>query len=165
MPDTVSVRRLGPGDEWVLDRLALESQRYEEADDAAQKAAENDVPLLPADAAAFLADNHTHAFAAFHADHEPVGFVVANELLHRHTFTRMLLVYEIGVRDDHRRRGVGRALLEAVRELAIERGIPEGFVLTNESNAPAMAFYAATGGSRPRLDIAEWDFDYRSPRP
>jgi ribosomal-protein-alanine N-acetyltransferase len=169
MLDTVAVRRLGPGDEWVLDRLALEGPRYDEADDAAQKAAENDVPLSPADAAAFLADDHTHLFAAFcadhePADHEPVGFVVVNELLHRHTFTHMLLVYEIGVRDDHRRRGVGRALLDAVRELATQRGIPEGFVLTNESNAPAMAFYAATGGARPSLDVAEWDFDYRSPR-
>ena len=90
----------------------------------------------------------------------PIGFVVVNELLHRHTFARMFLVYEIGVVDDHRRAGVGRTLLDAVRALAIERGVPEGFVLTNESNTAAMAFYAAVGGTRPSLDVAEWDFAY-----
>jgi ribosomal-protein-alanine N-acetyltransferase len=164
MHDGVSVRRLGPGDEAVLARLAREGARYEEEDERAQNEAADETPLAPADAATFLSDDHTHLFVAScadeHAGDEVVGFVVANELLHRHTFTRMLLVYEIGVRDDHRRRGIGRALLDALRELAIERGIPEGFVLTNESNGPAMAFYAAAGGTRPSLDVAEFDFTY-----
>jgi ribosomal protein S18 acetylase RimI-like enzyme len=159
MHDAVSVRRLQPGDEAVLARLVLDGPRYEEAGEVAQEQAVNEVALSPADAAAFLADDHTHLFVAYRAD-EPIGFVVANELLHRHTFPRMLLVYEIGVRDDHRRRGVGKALLDAVRALAIERDIPEGFVLTNESNGPAMALYAAAGGTRPSLDVAEWDFRY-----
>ena len=159
MRAAVSVRRLGPGDEAVLEWLVLEGERFEEAGEAAQEEAANEVALSPADAATFLADDHTHVFVAF-SDDQPVGFVVANELLHRHTFPRMLLVYEIGVHDDHRRRGVGRALLDAVRALAIERGIPEGFVLTNESNGPAMALYAAAGGTRPSLDVAEWDFRY-----
>ena len=150
----VSVRRLVPGDEEVLSRLALEGERYEE-----DGVAETEVPLAPADASAFLADDGTHLLVAFEHD-DPVGFVVVNELLHRHTFTRMFLVYEIGVVNEHRRRGVGRALLEAVRALAIERGVPEGFVLTNESNPAAMGLYAAAGATRPYLDIAEWDFDY-----
>ena len=49
---------------------------------------------------------------------------------------------------------------DAVRALAIARGIPEGFVLTNESNGPAMALYAAAAGTRPSLDVAEWDFHF-----
>jgi ribosomal protein S18 acetylase RimI-like enzyme len=164
MSDAVSVRRLGPGDEAVLARLVRDGPRYEEADDVAQQEAATAVPLAPADAAVFLADDHTHLLVAFRVDEpsggEPVGFVVVNELLHRHTFARMFLVYEIGVVDDHRREGVGRTLLDAVRALAIERGVPEGFVLTNESNAAAMALYEAAGGTRPSLDVAEWDFDY-----
>ena len=151
---SISVRRLGPGDEAVLTLLAIDSQRYEEEDVAA-----TDVPLAPADAATFLADDRTHLLVAFAKD-EPIGFVVVNELLHRHTFTRMFLVYEIGVATSDRRQGVGLALLDAVRELARDRGVPEGFVLTNESNGPAMALYAAAGGTRPSLDVAEWDFAY-----
>jgi ribosomal protein S18 acetylase RimI-like enzyme len=159
--DAVSIRRLGPGDEVVLARLALDEQRYED-DEVVSPA----IPLAPADAATFLSDDHTHLLVAFRADEpadgEPIGLVVVNELLHRHTFSRMFLVYEIGVVDDHRRQGIGRALLDAVRALAIERGVPEGFVLTNESNAAAMALYEAAGGTRPSLDVAEWDFDYRA---
>jgi ribosomal protein S18 acetylase RimI-like enzyme len=149
----VSVRRLGPGDEAVLARLALDGERYEEAgvDEG------DEVPLSPADASAFLADDRTHLFVAFSGD-DPVGFVVVNELLHRHTFTRMLLVYEIGVAEEHRRGGIGRALLDEVRTLAVQQGIPEGFVLTDATNAPAMALYAAAGGTR--LDAVQWDFRY-----
>ena len=158
------VRRLGPADADLLARLARDGPRYEEADEVAQQEAATAVPLAPADAVAFLSDDHTHVLVAFRVDEpaaeEPVGFVVVNELLHRHTFTRMFLVYEIGVVVEHRREGIARALLEAVRTLAIERGVPEGFVLTNESNAAAMALYAATGATRPSLDVAEWDFRY-----
>jgi ribosomal protein S18 acetylase RimI-like enzyme len=149
----VSVRRLGPGDEAVLSQLALDGPRYEEAGVAEA----DEVPLAPADASAFLADDRTHLFVAFLAD-DPVGFVVVNELLHRHTFTRMLLVYEIGVAEEQRRRGIGRALLDAVRTLAVEQGIPEGFVLTEATNAPAMALYAAAGGTR--LNAVQWDFRF-----
>ena len=90
------MRRLGPGDEDLLTQLALSGSRYEEAGVAEP----DEVPLPPADAANFLADDRTHLFVAYEdgAD-DLLGFVVANELLHRHTFTRMLIVYEIGVDD------------------------------------------------------------------
>jgi len=139
----------------VLRGLALDGQRYEEAGSVEADA----VPLESADASAFLSDDRTHLFVAL-ADGEPVGFVVVNELLHRHTFTRLLLVYEIGVAEGHRRRGVGRDLLDAVRALAVERGIPEGFVLSEATNTAAMALYAVAGGVR--LDAVQWDFDYRT---
>ena len=149
------VRPLGPGDEAVLRGLALDGQRYEEAGSVEA----DEVPLESADASAFLSDDRTHLLVAF-ADGEPVGFVVVNELLHRHTFTRLLLVYDIGVAVEHRRRGVGRDLLDAVRALAVERGIPEGFVLSEATNTAAMALYAVAGGVR--LDAVQWDFDYRT---
>jgi ribosomal protein S18 acetylase RimI-like enzyme len=155
-----AIRRLERGDEAMLTTLANDGTRYaEDGED------ESESPLPPDDASAFLADDHTHLLIAFDedaSDAPPLGFVVANELCHRHSFARMLIVYEIGVDREHRRRGVGRALLDAVAEIARDRGIPEGFVLTNESNRPAMALYAAAGGTRPSLDVVEWDFDYRT---
>jgi ribosomal protein S18 acetylase RimI-like enzyme len=154
------VRRVGPGEEAILRALAVEGDRY--AEDGAD---ETESPLPADDAATFLADDRTHLYVAVDPDAPeapPLGFVVANELLHRHSFARMLIVYEIGVDRAHRRRGVGRALLDTIADVARDRGIPEGFVLTNASNAPAMALYAAAGGTRPSLDVVEWDFDYRS---
>ena len=157
----LAIRRLGPGDEAILTTLVVEGDRYaEDGED------EHETPLGPADAIAFLADPHTHLLIGFDAeapdDAPPLGFVVANELRHRHSFGRMLIVYEIGVDRAVRRRGIGRALLDAVAQLARERDIPEGFVLTNASNTAAMTLYAAAGGTRPSLDVVEWDFDYRS---
>jgi ribosomal protein S18 acetylase RimI-like enzyme len=154
------IRRLGPGYDAILTTLAVDGDRYaEDGED------ETDVPLSAADARAFLADDTTHLLIASDPQAPggtpPLGFVVANELRHRHSFARLLIVYEIGVDRAQRRRGIGRALLDAVADLARDRGVPEGFVITNESNAPAMALYASAGGTRPSLDVAEWDFDYR----
>jgi len=155
MNEPISVRRLGPDDIDLLTHLARDDARYEDAGVVSTA-----VPLSAADATRFLSDDHTHLLVAFDVGDDPLGFVVVNELLHRHTFTSMFLVYEIGVAADRRREGIGRALLDAVRALAVERGVPEGFVLTNESNTAAMGLYAAAGGSRPSLDVAEWDFTF-----
>src|SRR5690349_4823852 len=101
-----TVRRLGPGDEDVVARLA---------ERAPQSA------LLAADSTIFL--------AAFEGD-EPIGFVLAYELARRHGDEAMLLVYELGVDDAHRRRGVATSLLHELAQIARERRIGEGFVLT-----------------------------------
>ncbi len=76
------MRRLGPGDEALMTQLALSGPRFEEAgvDEP------DEVPLPPADAATFLADDRTHLFVAYEdGGDDLLGFVVANELLHRHT--------------------------------------------------------------------------------
>jgi GNAT superfamily N-acetyltransferase len=102
-----TVRRLGPGDEDVVTRLA-------------------DRPPQTA----LLGDDSTIFLAAFDGD-DPVGFVLAYELPRRHGDEAMLLVYEIGVDDAYQRRGVATSLLSALARIARERGIAEGFVLTD----------------------------------
>ena len=56
---------------------------------------------------------------------------------------RQLLLYEIGVRSDRRRRGIGRALLAAMDEWMRGEGVPEVWVLADHEGAEA--FYAACG--------------------
>ena len=130
------IRRLGPGDKDVVLRLAERQPQ-----------------------AALLEDERCFYVAAFHGE-EPVGFVLAYELLRRHGDPSVLFVYEIGVDEAHRRRGIGTALMEELARVAAARGIRSGFVLTNEANAPAMAFYASLGGIRPCDDDVLWDFRY-----
>lgn len=51
-----------------------------------------------------------------------------------------------------RRRGVGRALVEALRALARRRGCYGMYALVDDDNEPAQATYASAGGratSRP----------------
>jgi aminoglycoside 3-N-acetyltransferase I len=137
----VIVRRLGPGDEQVVERLAEHGP--------------------PERAAELLADERTIFLAAFDGDAaEPVGFVLAYELLRRHGDPSQLFVYEVGVAPEARRRGVATELLCELHRRARARGIPRGFVLTNESNEAAMELYRSLGGARPNTDDVLWDFDY-----
>ena len=104
-----------------------------------------------------LADPRTLMLVAF--DGEPVGFVLAHDLPRRHGDRSGLFVYEVDVAATHRRRGVARALLERLAELARERGIRHGFVLTELDNAPANALYEALGGMVEGTDVV-WKFAY-----
>jgi ribosomal protein S18 acetylase RimI-like enzyme len=132
----VNVRRLGPGDEGVVRELAEREPQVE-----------------------FLADERTIFLAAFE-DSTPIGFLLAYVLPRRHGEPEHLFVYEIGVRKDARRRGVGRTLMQRLAELAGERGVRDAFLLTNESNAGAMAFYQAIGGVRPNADDVLWSLRF-----
>src|SRR6478752_6666574 len=89
---------------------------------------------------------------------EPVGFVLAYELHRRQGDASMLLVYEVDVDEAHRHRGVATSLLDELARIARERGIGEGFVLTEVDNDAANALYASAGGER--RDVVEWDFRY-----
>lgn len=105
------------------------------------------VPHTLASAQEFLSAETTYQLAAF-ADDEAVGQLVAYELIRRHGDGRMMLIYEIGVRADYRRKGVGRGLFDVLRTLCRERGIARAFLMTNESNPGAMAFYRSLGAKR-----------------
>jgi ribosomal protein S18 acetylase RimI-like enzyme len=131
----VKIRRLGPGDEEVVRALAKRTPHFE-----------------------LLGDERTIFLVAFEGD-LPIGFVLAHHLPRRHDPPAKLLVYEVDVREGHRRLGVGKALLAELAELARARGIPEGWVLTDDDNEAGMALYRSAGGRDPR-EVIEWEFDY-----
>jgi ribosomal protein S18 acetylase RimI-like enzyme len=152
---TIEPRRLVVGDEEVVRRLSLEDARFEETGVEPR-------PRLPhtiESARRFLAVDTNVLLAAFAGD-EPVGQLLAYELVRRHGDGKMMFIYEIGVRDDHRRYGVGRLLFEKLKEICREREITRAFVITNERNAAAMAFYRALGATRDARDEAVFDFDW-----
>jgi ribosomal protein S18 acetylase RimI-like enzyme len=131
----VEIRRLGPGDEDVVRKLATRPPHFE-----------------------LLEDERTILLAAFE-DGEPIGFALAHHLPRRHDPPAKLLVYEVDVDEAHRRRGVGKALLAELAGIARERGIPQGWVLTDEDNEAGMGLYRSAGGRNPR-EVIEWEFDY-----
>ena len=132
------IRQLGPGDERVVERLAEQTPR-----------------------AGLLSDARTILLAAFQdGEEEPIGFVLAYELLRRHGDPAQLFVYEVGVVPEARRRGFATALLRELARIARARGIRQGFVLTNEANEAAMELYRSLGGVPPNADDVLWDFDY-----
>ena len=106
-----------------------------------------------------LADERTIFLAAFDRD-DPIGFLLAYELLRRRGDPSQLFVYEVGVEEGRRRQGVATALFRELARLTQARGIRTGFVLTNESNEAAMELYRSVGGARPNRDDVMWDFDW-----
>jgi aminoglycoside 3-N-acetyltransferase I len=134
----IEIRRLAPGDEEVVAALAEQE---------------------PPDAAALLRDERTVYVAALDGG-RPIGYVYAHELLRRHGDRSMLFVYDLGVDEEYRRRGIATRLLRELETIARARGIRTGFVLTNAGNDAAMALYESVGGVRPDDDDVMWDFDY-----
>jgi GNAT superfamily N-acetyltransferase len=79
-------------------------------------------------------------------DGKAFGFLSAYRLQRFDHRRAEVLLYEIGVEEPFRRRGVGRALVEEAKRWAAGVGADELWVLTEDDNAPARALYAATGG-------------------
>jgi GNAT superfamily N-acetyltransferase len=133
----LTVRRLGPGDEPVLTLLAAEAPEF---DVAGRTAVER--PLKPEDAARYLAEPTVLHWVA-EEDGRVVGELLCHSLLLPSESGRELLLYSIGVRESHRRRGVGRVLLDEMLGWARAERIPEIWVLAD--NPSAEAFYSACG--------------------
>jgi aminoglycoside 3-N-acetyltransferase I len=63
----------------------------------------------------------------------------------RHERTE-LFIYDLAVRDDQQRRGIGRQLVEALVAEASEHGIDVVFVPADDEDTHALAFYESLGG-------------------
>jgi GNAT superfamily N-acetyltransferase len=134
------IRRLGPGDESMLATLAREDPVFDLDDRSAPG-----TPLGPDAARAYLADANVLHWVDEH-DGVAIGFLLCHVLRLRSNESRELLLYEIGVHRDHRRRGIGRKLVaEAVAWMERE-GVVTMWVLAD--NLGAEAFYAACGFAR-----------------
>ena len=126
-----SVRRLGPGE---VGAVVAASHLFDE-------------PVTEEWAAAFLAGAGNHLLVAY-VDDRPAGFVTGVEVLHPDKGPEMML-YELGVDEPYRRRGVGSHLVRRLVDLARRRGCRTVWVLTEPDNAPAAATYRRAGFSGP----------------
>jgi GNAT superfamily N-acetyltransferase len=115
---------------------------------------------VPSDeeAAAFLARDDVYVWTA-DVDGELAGFAYAYVLLRIDGHTSVFL-YELGVDERFRQRGIGRALVDEARALADRVGALKMWVDTSYDNEPAKRTYAAAGGepsSEPTL-VYTWRF-------
>ena len=142
----VRIERLTPGD----DRLVLEAAPL------------FDAPPTEAWTARFLSGAGHHLLVALEDDGTTVGFVSGVETTHPDKGTEMFL-YELAVREDQRNRGFGTALVNALAELARERGCYGMWVGTEPDNAASLATYRAAGAEPPQPFVTlTWTFDDRS---
>jgi aminoglycoside 3-N-acetyltransferase I len=86
------------------------------------------------------------AFAAV-VDQEPVGGITAHVLPMTIAERSELFVYDLAIRVDHQRKGLGRRLVAALREEAARRGIDDVIVPADNADGYALDFYRALGGA------------------
>jgi len=134
---SLRVRRLAPGDEAILELLAREDADFDLAERGEPLA-----PLSPEAARDYLADPHVLHWIAEQGG-VILGHLYCAVVRKRAADPLEVLLYEIGVRAAHRRRGVGRALMAVLDEWIAEHQIIESWVLAD--NADAVAFYRACG--------------------
>lgn len=80
-------------------------------------------------------------------NNELIGGLTAYELKMFKRETTEMFLYEIEVAETHRQRGIGKALIEFLKEYCVRKGIVEMFVGTEKHNTAARKLYSSTGGA------------------
>ena len=79
-------------------------------------------------------------------DDEVVGAITAHTLPMTRSPSSELFIYDLAVRPDHQRRGIGRRLVLDLCAAAAQAGIATVFVPADDEDAHALAFYRSLGG-------------------
>jgi len=109
----------------------------------------------------FLLSPGHHLVVAVEGD-ETVGFVSAVETTHPDKGTEMFL-YELAVREDRRRQGIGAALVRELASIAVDNGCYGMWVGTDSHNDAALATYRSAGAEPPEPCVTlTWTFPHQS---
>jgi aminoglycoside 3-N-acetyltransferase I len=76
-----------------------------------------------------------------------VGGLTAYELPMYYSDNSEIFLYDLAVRPDHQRLGIGKQLLRGLKEYCLANGIKTFFVMAHEEDIHAIEFYQATGGN------------------
>jgi ribosomal protein S18 acetylase RimI-like enzyme len=131
----VHIERIGLGE---VDRVVAASRLFDD-------------PATPEWTTRFLSSPGHHLLFAL-VDGVDVGFVSGVETTHPDKGTEMFL-YELGVDESARGRGVGKALVAALGDLARERGCHGMWVSTEADNRAALATYRSAGAGTPEPGV------------
>ena len=137
---------MGAGDEWSL----ADAAHLFEAEPSREWTA------------LFLDDPGHHLFIAYEevdGVDVPVGFVTGAEVYSVDKPPRMF-INEAGVDPPFRGRGIGRALVDALSELAAARGCSSTWVLAGKDDLAALAVYQVDGAARDEsIVMVEWEHE------
>lgn len=139
----VHTRRLGPGDTAVArEMFRVMGEVFEEAT----------APLTDEYVNALLRREDLWVMAAWVGD-DVAGGATGHVLPMTRSQTSELLVYDIAVRADLQRRGIGRRLLAALLQAAADAGIDSSWVPADNEDTHALDFYRSLGGEPGEVTI------------
>ncbi len=107
-----------------------------------------------------LSDARVIVLGAFDGE-APAGFVSAYRFPSLTAELDQVYVYDVWVGPEHRGRGIGRRLMDALTALCRDEGIAEGWIGTDGDNIAAQRLYLAAGGTEAGRDFVEYEFDFR----
>jgi aminoglycoside 3-N-acetyltransferase I len=137
------VRRLRSGEETVaLDMFRMMAAVFAEDDEDALDAD----PLREEDVSALLRREEFWAVVATEND-EVVAGLTAHALPMTRSRSTELFIYDLAVRADWQRRGIGRTLVAELLSLSRESGLGTAFVPADNDDQHALEFYRAIGGT------------------
>lgn len=93
-----------------------------------------------------LLNRETFWLIAALAGDEVVGGLTAHTLAMTRTESAEVFIYDVAVRADWQRRGLGRQLVTVLCATAAGAGIADVFVLADTTDGHALDFYSALGG-------------------
>jgi aminoglycoside 3-N-acetyltransferase I len=125
--------------------FALLREVFEEPGSGSERGAEGPRALGDAYLEKLLANDAFWAFAAFVGD-ELAGGLTAHTLPMTRDESSEVFIYDVAVHPSYQRKGVGRALIQSLRDAAAEQGIREVFVPADNEDTHALDFYRAVGG-------------------
>ena len=92
------------------------------------------------------------ALAALDGD-DVIGGLTAHTLPMTRTEAFEVFIYDLAVRGDRQRQGIGRQLIAHLRAAAAAVGIDDVFVAADNDDAHALDFYRAVGGAAASVTI------------
>lgn len=104
-----------------------------------------------------LSDEKFMALTAW-ADGEMIGALAAYEMVKFEAERSEIYIYDLAVREEHRRRGVATALIEALQPIARGKGAWVIMVQADPIDAPAVALYDKLGT---REEVLHFDIAVR----
>ena len=113
---------------------------------------EEENPAVGSDANSLrlLNDNRFIALVAL-TDNEVVGGLTAYELPMYHWDLSEIFLYDLAVKPEYQRMGIGKELIQSLKEHCIKNGIKDFFVMAHEEDEHAIEFYHATGGKSEKV--------------
>src|SRR4026209_1719560 len=80
------------------------------------------------------------------AENEVVGGLTAYELPMYYSDSSEIFLYDLAVKPEYQRKGIGKGLIQSLKAHCLQQGIKVFFVMAHEEDEHAIEFYRSTGG-------------------
>jgi aminoglycoside 3-N-acetyltransferase I len=98
-----------------------------------------------------LLNNDNFIALAAISESEVVGGLTAYELPMYYSKSSEVFLYDMAVKTEYQRIGIGKQLISGLKEYCNKNGIEEFFVLAHEEDEHAIEFYHSTGGKSEKV--------------